>query len=506
MTSPPALGAVSGGIRYQSRFFWLHAVQMLAPDPRVLRVVLEHPGIGVVDDVVVYYSRPGLNDAGQRVSVDFFQLKFHVAQNGSVSAENLIDPDWTGTKESMLKRFADSWRDLKDEHANPRLSLVTNWVWHPECPLAAAIRHDGRLKDEFLTKGSKSILGTIREEWHSATGLKDDEFRAFTKALRFRTSAVSQQDTELWLIDRCQLAGLVPVQHGQDHSPYDDLAARFLETGRTEHTPETLRQLVEEQGLVAVVTPPLASTLAIRSFSRFAAEPPAEGAIVVDLTEHFDGRHPKRDQAWGHEIRDALDSLVPQAADLAQPVNVALDAHLSIAWYAGFLLDPKAGIHAVLRQRVLGRGIELWDLSATPPNGAETWVIETEGIGEGEELALVISVTHSALTDAMNTIRASLPQVGTFIHAQAPKLGPRVIADGAHARWLAEELIRLSSAQVAHKRPSHVHVFAACPVSLAFLLGQESRVLGPATIYEFNFGGSDRGYAPGMTTLTDKSP
>lgn len=185
---------------------------------------------------------------------------------------------------------------------------------------------------------------------------------------------------------------------------------------------------------------------------------------------------------------------------LAQPVSVALDTHLSIAWYVGYLLDPKAGIPVVLRQRVKGRGIQLWDVSlARRPDGAKTWEV-TSDTASGDELAVVISVTHSGLADAQRYARESLPAVGRVIHAALPDLGPQAIKDGPHARWLADELIRTLAAKVADIRPKHVHVFPACPASLAFLLGQEARVLGPVTVYEFEFGSATRAYRPGMTT------
>ena len=49
-------------------------------------------------------------------------------------------------------------------------------------------------------------------------------------------------------------------------------------------------------------------------------------------------------------------------------------------------------------------------------------------------------------------------------------------------------------------RPGRVHLFAACPVSLDFLLGQQADLLGPTTVYEFSFGEGPRLYSPGMAT------
>jgi hypothetical protein len=499
-TSTP-LGAISAGVRYQVRFFWRHALAMLAPSPRVSKVVLEHRGVDAVDDVVVYYTPPGVNDRGATVGADFHQLKFHVAKAGVVDHDVVIDPAWTGTKLAMLRRFADAWTKIAPEHPSARLSLVTNWPWDPASSLSPLIRDGGRLSDEFFASGPKSSVGKIRARWRDACGLPEIEFAGFVRALRLSTSAVSQDDADLWLNDRCQLAGLVPVAQGVDHSPYDDLGMRLIESGRTEHTPESLRALVEKQGLVAAKDPPFKSTFAVRSFARFAHVPETDGACVVDLTDLFDRRQPRTPDAWAGAVRERLEGSLSEVGALGQPVHVALDAHLSIAWYAGYMLDPKAGIRVLLRQRIKGKGIELWDVAAPRrPDGAADWLV-TSSEAAGEEVAVVISVTHAGLADATRYVRESLPAVGMIIHAALTELGPQAVQDGPHARWLADELIRLLGAKTAELRPKQVHVFPACPASLAFLLGQEARVLGPTTVYEFDFGSATRTYRPGMTTL-----
>src|ERR1019366_6749044 len=115
--SIPALAAAQEGARYQYRFFWRQALTMLfTVPPRVERVVMEHCGVDAVDDVVVYHAAPGVKDVGRLVRVEYFQLKFHVSHAGSVSSTDLIDPKWTSTKQSLLRRFAESWQQLrKDE-------------------------------------------------------------------------------------------------------------------------------------------------------------------------------------------------------------------------------------------------------------------------------------------------------------------------------------------------------------------------------------------------------
>lgn len=505
MTSPPSIGGISAGIRYQVRFFWRHALLMLAPNPRVIKVVMEHHGVDAVDDVVVFYAPPGVNDHGAKVSADFFQVKFHVAHSGAVDHDTVLDPAWTGTKVAMIPRFAQAWTQITPEHPTARVQLVTNWAWNPTSPLARLIRDGGRLADQFLAATPKSKVGKIRRRWQDACGLLDAEFADFVNALRFSTSAVSQDDAELWLIDRCEKVGLVPVSHGADHSPYDDLGTRLIESGRTEQTPESLRVLVEKEGLVAHGHAPYKSTFAVRSFALHAHVPETDGACVVDLTDLFEARHIRSDDSWSGAIRERLHDVLLTVTSFDQPIHVALDAHLSIAWYVGFLLDPKAGVRVQLRQRVKGKGIEIWDVS-TPrqPDGAPKWNVAVAEQTVGPDIAIVVSATHNALTDAARFVRASVASVGTILHAALPKLGPQAVQDGPHARWLADEVVRLLADKVSELRPRHVHLFLACPGSLAFLLGQEARALGPTTAYEYDFGDARRTYRPAMTTVRER--
>ncbi|WP_437759376.1 SAVED domain-containing protein [Sorangium sp. So ce1389] len=493
---PPSLGATLGGARYQIRFFWRHALPMLY-ETRVQKVVLEHRGVDAVDDVVVYYAPPGVNDHGGTVDADFFQLKFHVAQTGAVSYEALTDPSWTGTKEPMLARFARAWDGIRKTHPNARLSLVTNWPWNPKDPIAPLLRGGGRLADEFFEKGPKSDVGKARTSWQKVSGLTEADFQSFARRLRFSTSAASQQEAEDWLRDRCQLAGLKPISAASDHSPYDDLGQRFIEQGRTEHTPDGLRELVAAQGLIATPVPPYRSTFAVRTFSRFAHVPETDGAVVVDACDLFEGRRPASEDVWTRSIPERLEKALDAVARLEQPIQVALDAHLSVAWYVGRLLDPKAGLRIVLRQKVLGKGVEVWDVEA-PSASHTSWSLSSIDVGDGKEMAAVLSVTHTALDDAQRAIVTSLAHVGKIEHATLAAPGPHAIRDGRHAVALAAELTAHLSSRIRATGATRLHLFAACPASLMFLLGQRARLLGPTTVYEFPFGEPTGLYLPGM--------
>jgi hypothetical protein len=497
----PALAAAQEGARYQYRFFWRISLPMLYLDapPRIEKVVMEHRGVDAVDDVVVYWTTPGLADAGRFVRIDFHQVKFHLAQGQCITAENLIDPMWTGTSRSMLWNFAASWKELREQQPDIRLSLVTNWPWCGTDPLAPLIRDTGKIHESFFKKGPSSKVGKVRTAWREHLSLlSDQDFNEFIERLRLCVRAVSQADAGEWLADRCQLAGLKRPDLATNHSPYDDLAGRVLADGRREFTRAELEALVQQEKLRLDTAVPFRSTCAIRTFRRFAHEPKTDAALVIDLTSLFEGRHPLDPNSWREMIPARLSSELTAISSLPPPVQIALDAHLSIGWYVGTLLDAKAGIPILLRQKSYS-GVELWDTGTAISDPDQSWQLSTGSVGGGAEVAVAISITHDVAPEVRSTVAAVAPQVGILVNARLPQLGPAAIRGGAHACSLADELAR-GLRDIARKNKAHrTHVFAACPVSFAFLLGQRSAAIGPVTMYEYDFGGMGT-YRPTIAT------
>jgi len=115
-------------------------------------------------------------------------------------------------------------------------------------------------------------------------------------------------------------------------------------------------------------------------------------------------------------------------------------------------------------------------------------------------LALVLSVTRPALADAERAFEELQLPIGHQLHLELPEPGNGAVTDGSHARWLVDALIRAALPLVQQHRPPRLHLFAACPVAFAFLLGQQAEALGPTTVYEFAFNHSSRRYQPGMAS------
>lgn len=494
MTSP-ALGAISAGIRYQVRFFWLQALPMLTRDG-IDRVEMEHSEADGIDDVAVFYSAPGKNDGGKMTDADYFQAKYHVDQRGTINAAFFTDATRTGTAKPILKRIADTWTKERVDHPGCRMTFLTTWQWDSSDPLLSCIKENSHLNETFFSAGKKSAVGKIRKQWIATTGLNEADFEAFIKCLRFYVPWPTYE-VERSLRDCMQLAGLEAPPLGQERNALDDLGNRFLETRRIKWCRDELQTLLKQEGLLAkepVVRHPI---LSIRSFTWLSGLGLQPGDVDIDLTDLFSGRFPHSPSAWSQDIPTRLVQKLPQAVLLNQPIELALDCHLSIAWYTGMLLNSKSGVQTIIRQRSNQRGVELWN-PTLGTSAVDEWILEEDRDGS-DELVVIASLTHPTKDDVLR----SLPNLGLvgarIMHLTHPSPGNSVVRNGEHALALAKSLATRIRDTLSEKPSTKVHLFFSAPVSFAFLFGQNSGVIGPATVYEYDFKGT-KTYSPGASS------
>jgi hypothetical protein len=250
----------------------------------------------------------------------------------------------------------------------------------------------------------------------------------------------------------------------------------------------------------AVVGPSPVSLVVVRSFTPRVPDPSGLALPPLDLIDLFNGRYPSHADVWSRDIPQRLAAFLPALADLPQPLLLALQTHLSIGWYLGTLLNPKRGFNVNVSQRT-NAGEIVWDLArAQPPNDDRGWLLTEEPLNLGQDLALVVSVTHDARLDAKRAIDTLALPIGRLAHAGLQQPGPDAVVDGGHARWLADALAMQVRELVVADSPRRLHVFAACPVGLMLLLGQRADAWCPTTVYEFAFEDGSRSYYPGMAS------
>lgn len=242
------------------------------------------------------------------------------------------------------------------------------------------------------------------------------------------------------------------------------------------------------------------STVLVHSLGTQPPPQPHDPALLLDLTDFFHDRDPLHDQVWAGAIPQRIAAILPAIKGLPQPLQLSFACHLSIAWYLGTQLNPKRGV-AISPLQGGPTGSVLWD-STTPrlPDGATGWQLSEQKLNSGDDLALVLSVTRPALADAEREIEEMQLPIGHRLHLELPEPGNGAISDGSHAHWLVNALVLAALPLVQQHRPPRLHLFPACPVAFAFLLGQQADALGPTTVCEFAFNRPSRRYQPGMAS------
>jgi hypothetical protein len=114
--------------------------------------------------------------------------------------------------------------------------------------------------------------------------------------------------------------------------------------------------------------------------------------------------------------------------------------------------------------------------------------ITTDVIGAGREIAIAINVSQPATAQARAYVAAQLPNVGTLVSFAMPTgPGQQSVAGGEHATALAEQVSNHVRMMKANEPDAVLHIFAACPNSLLFFLGQYHQGIAPCIVYEFDF-------------------
>ena len=492
-----AIAARLEGDNYQHRFFWYQAAQLLLPRSVVARVVLECDEASGMDDVAVFYRPPGIAAGACRVEADYFQVKYHVDQRGAYATDRLIATGPNG-KRSLLARIADAYRAVKTRHAAYRLNLLSNWDWSADDPLRAQIYdNDGALRDELLSATGRSALAKIRAQWLTHLEMNAEDFDDFARSLRLVLNYLSRAGLAEALSDRLSLAGLIPLDRTVSTSPYDDLAQKLVMSGTNDFTRDTFKDLCVRERLVADMSPVRKPRLGIRSFLRCAEAMESETDAFVCVAKDFDGRAPRTVDAWTADIGPTVTRFLADSMPRlrSEPHEILLDCHQTLAFLAGYELDPKGGVAAFPVQKGPG-GAAVWKPNVDGPPPAASWTShEDDGDPAAEDLVLALSVTRDVNADVASFRDASLLPVRACVRAEPTGgIGPRSVHGADHAVGLADSL--QSVIFDLRKRVSakgRLHILAAAPNALLFFLGQRARALGPITLYEFDFEGTRGG-------------
>jgi hypothetical protein len=231
--------------------------------------------------------------------------------------------------------------------------------------------------------------------------------------------------------------------------------------------------------------------LAIQSFKGFGRQHAKSCDAVLDLTRFFDKRFVRDAETWNDDILRRLVRFLSKEVQEDRPLDLIVNAHQSLAFTAGYLLEAKAGISPNFYQRGLGSSYEkrLWNKDKGPEPEGEVWrpiqpLIRDPG---AMDLALAISVTQETRRDVEEYLAEKGLPVCTLYHAEVPQPGHDSVQSGTHAFRLAKNLHNYLKEQASGLRKGTLHVFGAAPNAFFFFLGQHAVPWGRIQLYEFDF-------------------
>jgi len=481
------------GDNYQARIFWENALNLLDPTSCVVEVTFEANGPKAFDDVVVKYDPPVARSGPDRVSAEYHQVKWHVEYGGRFGFKDFIDPVFIGAKSfSLLQRLQQARQTAP---AASRFAFVTTYRIKDDDPLADLVSaNDKSLLVEKLFDGTtdKSRMGKVRKLWRDHLNLtSDDELRSVLIGLRVLEGYRSLEELRTQINLRAQVVGLLSYSDANSDFRYDELARQLKVRQLNALTSETLEQFCREEGLLAdriVEKKDPFLKVAIRSFLGPAAD--IVGATPENtllLTDDFRQRYLRDDLDWQRDIRPKVESFLRAAVVKSARLQLILDAHASIAFLAGSVLDLKSGVEVELVQK--GRvGSRTWH----PDDGSATrgapFNIVVDRSGGGGEIAVAVSISQSTEVQTRAYIASRLPKVEALVSFDLP-MGPgqQSVAGGGHASALAEQVSNTLRDIKPQNPDTLIHIFAACPNSFLFFLGQHHQGIAPCIVYEFDF-------------------
>lgn len=485
-----AITAQWHGHNYQSRIFWLNAMDLLRPETCVSRVTFEASGPKAFDDVVVHYEPPVVRSGPDPIATEFHQIKWHVETGRRLGYEDLTRPEYIGAKSiSLLERL----RDAKQTTVSPsRMLLVTPDRIADGDPIGHLISaNDHSLLTERLFNGTKdrSQMGKVRKCWREHLKLTDDDSLCeVVEGLAIVEGYSTLQELRDEINLKAEVVGLRPCLASDSDFRYDELARQLKIRRVNAMDREKLIEICKSEGLWA--GEPLATndrlSVAIRSFRSLSTDVvPAAPENTLWLTDSFRARYLNDGQEWQRDIRPRVEDFLMAAAAKSNVLRLILDAHASIAYLSGSVFHLKSGLNVELVQK--GRvGTQVW----RPDDGTRGDSLQSkiQQIGSCLDIAVAVSITQPVDGHVNRYVDQNLPQVGRILSI-APPDGPgqRSIAGGEHATCMAEELSNCIRVIKAESPDATVHLFAACPNSFLYYLGQNHTALAPVIVYEFDF-------------------
>ena len=288
------------------------------------------------------------------------------------------------------------------------------------------------------------------------------------------TSAATSVTSKKWSALMMRLAGL----RGDSEAMNLGIGwvAHQVIAGQRELDLGMIRRAIDECGLHA------GNARSLVSVATLVPDPMASTSVCsIDWVERFDGvdafakRRPLAPATW-QDLQHEIES-IPSQLGGAKQIAVSGSMRLAVAFEVGATLRMVTGVDLAVVQRG-----ELWESDATFSACRTPDVGEVE-LDQGPEIAIAVEVSTPIAADVEMFVRQAQLPVKRMVVIRPPG-GPR---DNSVAG--AEDAVALAVGirdAVRHAARDHgrVHLFLACPMGLALMLGHRWNRVAPTVVYE----------------------
>jgi hypothetical protein len=266
---------------------------------------------------------------------------------------------------------------------------------------------------------------------------------------------------------------------------------------------KTFREKCGDEGLIAQATTSN-RVYGIKTFEHALDRLEDRCHDVLNMVPEFDERFVRDTDAWKASLQPRLKAFLLQLPTIDGRLRLAIDAHATLAFAAGAVLDTKSGRLVEIMQRSPQPVVWAPDDQAALPSWPSWEFQEIVLSPDGEGTACAVSITRDTEPMVRLYAKQNLPGVRRLLIAKLNvESGQGVVASGAHANQLAESLAdRLKRDREADPAllMERIHLFVSAPNAFTFFLGRHVQVIKPVTLYEFDFGRDRSGsYEPSLS-------
>lgn len=488
------------GDDFQARLFWLKAASLLDPNSPIISVTYETGPKGF-DDIRIEFDpdRARRDHEGKPIYQEHIQCKWHTTA-GSFGYEDLIDPAFTNaTRFSILQRAHDAQKKHATDGIGCQFKLLTNWRLAEDDPLQDLVRKESDAIDLYrLFEGAtdNSRMGRVRKLWREHLELDHAKLALVARVLAIAETSESLASLRERLDEKLAFVGMKRIPVGESAYLYDDLIVKLHAQGRVRFDRNNFRQIAEEEGILELDNGKgYRRCIGIRSFMHPIDSLEERCDSVLDFVPDFDGRYIRREADWQNKIIPDLNSFIANQAMQGDHLRLIVDAHVSIAFTVGSILNVKSGKNVEIEQRTNGR--RFWSSDDTPVDiiWPKLCFDEENTALAGDDIAISIALTHDIGPAVSTFVKDGNLPINKILYCK-PETGSsqRSILNGRHAYLLAEAVSqRIQTIMQGSRSKGRAHLFIAGPNGFAFFLGQHQKAIGPSSIYEWDFDGQKGG-------------